>query len=292
MSIVYAARVGAQFEWRVVEAATGQQTTIATTAREPTGLFADDTTHALTYREGDELWQIDWTAPGRPRVLGRVPGVPGQLVAFWTDANNGRLRALEMRMRAREEIQGPIEPPDGTPYYTIIHELDANAWRELRRIDTTWDADGTPGYHVADEERRERGWSALSVLEASSCRSSLCDDEPSAELRARIGAIPADAQPDEWRRLALPEVKRDLVFGVAFGDTYHPIPPLFLVADGASIRLAANRDEPLRIAPQGRYLLVTSEAEGANPEVIDAETGKVTFTGSGTSAMWLPGSRR
>jgi hypothetical protein len=130
------------------------------------------------------------------------------------------------------------------------------------------------------------------VLEASSCRSSLCDDEPSAELRARIGAIPADAQPDEWRRLALPEVKRDLVFGVAFGDTYHPIPPLFLVADGASIRLAANRDEPLRIAPQGRYLLVTSEAEGANPEVIDAETGKVTFTGSGTSAMWLPGSRR
>ena len=291
-SMVYATAMGTQFEWRVVQAATGQHTTIATIAGEPTGLFADDTTHALTYREGDELWQIDWTTPGQPRSLGRVPAVPGQLVAFWTDVNSGHLRALEMRVRPSEEVRGAIEPPDGTPYYTIIHELDSNAWRELRRIETTWEAEGTPGYHVADEERRERGWSALSVLEASTCRSQLCDDEPTAELRARIGAIPADAQADEWRWLSLPEVKRDLVFGVAFGDTYHPVPPLYLLAgDRTSIRLAANRNEPLRIAQRGRYLLITSEAEGANPEVIDAETGKVTFTASGTSAMWLPGTR-
>jgi hypothetical protein len=289
-SIVYAAASGTQFEWRVVEAASGQHMTIATTGAAPTGLFVDDTTHALTYREGDELWQVDWTTPSRPRSLGRVPAVPGQLVAFWTDVNSGRLRALEMRVRPPEEVRGPIEPPDGIPYYAIIHELDSNAWRELRRIDTTWEADGTPGYHVADDERRERGSSALSVLEASTCRSSLCDEEPDAELRARIGTIPADTQADEWRWLSLPEVKRDLVFGVAFGDTYHPVPPLFLLAaDRTSIRLAANRNEPLRIAQRGRYLLVTSEAEGANPEVIDAETGKVTFTGSGTSAMWLPG---
>lgn len=276
-------------DWQRVDGASGQ---VHSLGRSPAAveLWAlDDASGDFYFAAEQAVFRGNWRGAGRaPQRLGPLPPAPGRLVAAWLDAGSGTLRAIEMREPTRAEARRmTAEPPDAQPYWAVLWAHSAQGWAETDKRATSWGSDGSLGPAVLDDKRQLRGRSARALDDAAGCAAQLCDHE----APAPAGVAPAAA--DEWRSLELPGTR--LVFGVALGDSWHPVGPLLALSDAAPPRLLLQGSaEALRLQPhQGRLLVSPQQpqtaASGAVPaRVIDLASGKSLLLGpAATLPVWV-----
>jgi hypothetical protein len=294
-SLAYVVALDAAAEWRVVDLGANTETVIARLPQSPEPVFWDSAEPDVYYRAGGKIWRLRWSLPhGQPAAVSALPPASGQLTAFWVDSANGRLRAIEMRRRELGKLPDGTpertEPPDATPYLCLVWELTPEGnWGEIGRYNTSWEVDGSLGYAVADELRRERGWSVASLRARGGCASELCDTEvPEATLKL-LPPVAADDVPEKYRLLKIPGVESSFVFGVRLADRWHPTLPVFWgPTRGPPQRLAVGGTGAISLTVNDDYLLVANEDTGSDPMVIDARTGKVIWQNKGGFATWLP----
>ena len=264
-------------EWLLVDPNSGEARSLGTSPPRAELLALDDSAGDFYYRTGDVLWRDNWRAIERAAVrVAAAPPVTGTLHALWVDAGDGRLRALEMREPTAFEVKGMrAEPPDARPYWALLWVYRDGEWTLQERRPTSWAADGTVGPAVFDDLHKERGRSARSIDDASSCVR-LCDE--STELPP--GVDPGQAE--EWRALTYHGGR--MVFGVLLGDTWHPVGPV--VSQGRMV--APGAGESLRLQLRDDRLLVAPAALPTVAVVIELATGsRRELPTSATPPAWV-----
>lgn len=280
--VLIAADRGQDVEWRLVDAVAGSSSPLGSAPADAELWALDDGPGDFYFAAGNDVWRGNWrSGVSAPQRLASRPASTGPVHAAWIDTGDGALHALEMREPTPAEAKGmKAEPPDARPYWAVLWRLDQGAWSMVARRATSWGSDGSLGPGVFDDLRRERGRSARALDDAASCVR-LCDrDAP-----APVGVDPAEAQ--EWR--AWPDSDASLVFGVAMGDSWHPVGPV-LARDGqGQLRvLLAGGGEALRLQRRQGLLLVSRATLPAAAVVIDLASGaQRTLDSSATSPAWV-----
>lgn len=291
--LLYVAQGEAANQLRVVNVGTGTHRDTAKVPADAEVRFWDfSAARALLTTPDRSIWQVSWTSGESQPVASLPADLTGDLISIWVDEPGEQVRALEMRPVEKSAAEGrTVEPPDALPYDAIVWEHGGQAgWHVVQKIETSWGADGSPGYAVAKSERHEKGLSALTAKERTTC-SELCEQDVPAEVQQ---LLPKDLDVDaaDLKLLDVPAASSRLIFSLAWGDGPHATGPAWIISSGGAVKqLPVAAGPPLRFAPNGTYLLVAGESQGENPRVIDLQSAKVVFDQPGTAAVWLPGDR-
>lgn len=245
-------------QWLLLDPADGARHLLGSSSADSELLAVDDEAGEFIYRSGDSLVRDSWRARGGAATpLGALPPIGARVHALWIDRDSRTLTAIEMREPSGDEsAQLRPEPPDARPVWAVLWRFQDGRWQQRERRASAWGVAGAAGAGVLDDLRAERGRSRRTIDDAASCASALCDDEPEAALTA--GLAGADDEPDEWRRLPL--AGGQLLFGVGFGETWHPVGPLRFVPAGQVARpLPVDAGMALRLQPREAWLLVSPE---------------------------------
>jgi hypothetical protein len=245
-------------EWLLLDPADGSRHVLGRSAADSELLVVDDEAGDFIYRSGHTLMRHSWRARASAAIsLGAPPPIGGRMHALWIDRESRALVAIEMREPSADELaQLKPEPPDARPVWVVLWRWQDGRWQQRERRASSWGAAGAAGAGVLDELRVEHGRSRRTIDDAASCAASLCDDEPDATLTA--GLAGPDDEPDEWRRLPL--AGGHLLFGVGFGETWHPVGPLLFIQGGQPARpMPVDAGDALRLQPRGTWLVVSPE---------------------------------
>lgn len=274
-------------QWLWLDPADGSRHPLGSSAADSELLAVDDEAGEFIYRSGDTLVRSSWRArAGAATSLGALPPIDGRLVALWIDRDSRTPMAIEMREpSAGAPAQWQPEPPDARPVWAVLWRWQDGRWQQRERRASAWGAAGAAGAGVLDDLRFERGRSRRTIDDAASCASALCDDEPEAALTA--GWAGADDAPDEWRRLPL--AGGQLLFGVGFGETWHPVGPLRFVPAGQPARLLpVDAGMALRLQPRDAWLLVSPELPPGPAWLFELPSGRRVPLGTVvTTPAWV-----
>jgi hypothetical protein len=306
--LAFVASREARFEWQLFDPAEGSTRSWLLLDAPPEAAFFDAREPAVYFALGGEVRRAPLDADGKSsRVADRPQAAGGRLEALWIEDPGGRLRALvvseldeaavegeagEARYRLPDGTRVPAAdaPPWGDPVVCTFVELRADgAWETLERVGTRGGAADAPGCAAVTHLRHERGHSLPGLLASYRCGDDGCHAEAPEPLPSGLAdAWRSVAEVQTVRSLAAPSGGR-LYFGAGLGDTWHAFAPLWLARPGAAPeKLALDLDGQLQLAPRGVWVLVAREFSGEDPRVVDLRTGRVVFSGEGSSAAWLP----
>lgn len=322
----YVTETEGRVQWRISDAATARDGLFLELPRAPEHSFWDPATRTVTYVAGGGSFRARYDdSPGRPERLGPAPDAPGEIVALWRAATDGRLQAVKVHRVPETEVIETAETityrlPDGRLIPGIRDDkwrsfvvctrqamTAAGSWSTEKQIADGWSYEGEPCVRLDLSKRREAGVSQFALHESYRCArtigqsaerstSTLCrHGVPKARLRTFRSKALSGANFDFVSTLATGRT-HDVAYGCVIGHATHIYDQIFLVAPGEDgIKpLALDVKGQLQIGLMRGFLLVArsvdvvEEGHGFDPHVIDLDSGEVVFRARGRDALWVP----
>lgn len=180
-------------------------------------------------------------------------------------------------------------PAIGTPWIAFALELREKKWELLETAPSNWEAGDTLGFDALETFRRARmkgsGTSLGLILEDMTCRGDLkCDS-----LNKEIGMIFGKEKVEDAS--VLRTNTKNIYFGLYFGDTLHPGPPVYLCDQPCKKpkKIDAPFPQQIGLAVKERFLLINEEHSGNHPRVFDLVSGEqLVDLSSSQMAVWVP----
>lgn len=322
----YVTETEGKAQWRIWDAATARDRLFLELPRAPEHSFWDPAARTVTYVAGGEAFRAGYDeSPGRPERLGPGPDAPGEIVALWREATDGRPWAVKFYQVPEADVIETAETityrlPDGRlipglrddkwRYFVVCTRqvmTAAGVWSTEQQIADGSSYEGEPCFRLDLSTRREAGVSQFALHESYRCArtigvsaerstSALCREwVPKARLRAFRAKALSDHHFDGVSHLATGRA-HDVAYGVVEGHALHIYDQIFLVAPGEDgiKALALDLEGQLQIGLARGFLLVAREVvvaepgRGFDPRVVDLDSGEVVFRARGRDALWVP----
>ena len=134
---------------------------------------------------------------------------------------------------------------------------------------------------------------AKALLAAPRCDGPGCGEIDPAKAQAAAMVLEADLNEDYVEQLKPTRSELRLIYRVVVGDTGHAAGPVVLQdAAGQEVARFFDRRRQVILAQRGALVLIAEEYTGADPVIVDLETGRVVWQSTGKGAVWWPSDGR